>query len=135
MEKSNKENAEHFVSAMSAFTIIDESFDDEDTIDAYLDWRDTDPFDSNWTAADARLKDHLAMITAEADRTWIEQLQEQGRKRVYMAVIRQTGHADLAAYASDDVDLIIGFLAAGKDDDFTHFLRTAYENGTLPSDK
>ncbi|ONK25103.1 hypothetical protein BLX87_01675 [Bacillus sp. VT-16-64] len=58
-----------------------------------------------------------------------------GRKHVYIAIIRQTGHTDLAAYASDDVDLVIGFLAAGKGDDFTHFLQTAYENGKLPSDE
>jgi hypothetical protein len=134
MGNSNKESAERFVSAVSAFRIADEAFKDEDAIDRYLDWRDTDPFDSSWTTADARLKDTLAAIEVEADRAWIEKLQEQGRRQFHLTVMRQIGHPDLAAYASDDVDLIIGFLAVGNEDAFVHSLRAAYESGKFPSD-
>ncbi|WP_448956018.1 hypothetical protein [Labrys neptuniae] len=134
MGNNNKQNAERFVSATSSFRVADGFFEDEEAIDRYLDGRDADPFDSNWTAADTRLKGLLATAQADVDRAWIEKLQEQGRRQVHLAVMRQTGHPDLAAYASDDVDLVIGFLAVGDEDAFVHSLRTAYESGTFPSD-
>jgi hypothetical protein len=128
----NLKKAENFVSLIKKFKAPDAFCEDSDAIDHYLDGRDSAPFDSGWVTANAALQDMLATVKSKTDLAQIHQLQEKGAKRFYLAVIRQTGHPDLAAYASEDVELILGFLAAEKENAFADALKTAYERGQFP---
>lgn len=74
-------------------------------IDAYLDQRDGEAFDDPWTRADAALQRHKQRLDAAR----VQQAQDQSarlRQAVFAAAMQAGGHAELAAYLSDDAALI-----------------------------
>lgn len=117
--------------ALSGFELDGKSID-HSHIDDYLDLRDSGPFDSAWVAAMDDLEACLGRRTDPADRPKIQKIQDSARKQFYKIIIEQSGHPDLAAYASEDIALIVGHIAAGHSNDFVRAIQSAYERGTLP---
>ncbi|MGE7689764.1 hypothetical protein ACQKMI_11165 [Lysinibacillus sp. NPDC097214] len=103
-----------------------------DVIDQYLDQRDADPFDSQWLAAHGDLTAIIDSMLV-ADRKKIEMLQDRASKQIYETIIGQTSHSDLAAYASDDARLIVGFLVTCRVNSFVLEMKESYERGDLPN--
>lgn len=111
---------------------VNPNYGNPDVIDQYLDQRDADPFDSQWMAAHGDLTAIIDSILV-ADRKEIEMLQDRASKQIYETIIGQTSHSDLAAYASDDVRLIVGFLVTGRVNSFVLEMKESYERGDLPN--
>ncbi|MDM5248406.1 hypothetical protein [Lysinibacillus sp. G4S2] len=111
---------------------VNPKYGNPDVIDQYLDQRDADPFDSQWMAAHGDL---TAIIDSKlvTDRKKIEMLQDRASKQIYETIIGQTSHSDLAAYASDDVRLIVGYLVTGRVNSFALEMKENYERGDLPN--
>ena len=128
----NIENAKAWMDVLRQASIRPDFFVDDAAIDAYLDARDMDPFDQNWSSAHDALSNALTSLSWQ-ERDAIESLQAHAGEQSYMAVIRQTGSAELAAYASDDVRLVIAYVALGKVGTFVSSMREAYERGEFPA--
>ena len=124
--------AEGWERELSTFAVKDRNFEDDEFVDEYLSRRDSEPFDTNWVSADKRLTNALELIEASPEKDRLAELCKSGREKFYMTVIRQTKNPDLAAYASDDIELIIGFLATGEHDAFALSMKKAYDAGTFP---
>ncbi|WP_433596507.1 hypothetical protein [Lysinibacillus xylanilyticus] len=60
-------------------------------------------------------------------------LQNRASKQIYETIIGQTSHSDLAAYATDDARLIVGFLVTGQINSFVLEMKESYERGDLPN--
>lgn len=105
----------------------------DDAVDAYLDSRDSDPFDGQWTSADAALRSHKTRLSAER----VERAQAESdrlRQSVFAAVIKTSGHADLAGYLSDDAELIYENEVLNLHSDWIDALRRSYESPPLAAD-
>ncbi|QIL78552.1 hypothetical protein G7047_00420 [Diaphorobacter sp. HDW4A] len=127
----NLDSARHWLSELRNVKIQSDALADDEALDEYLDQRDANPFDGEWTRANRALDAMLATLPAREHKP-LETLQEQARERFYKTVIRQTGSADLAAYASDDISLIVGYLAWGCEDSFVSGMQRAYGRGAFP---
>ncbi|QIL71876.1 hypothetical protein G7048_16845 [Diaphorobacter sp. HDW4B] len=126
------EEASAWLHVLRSFQVRSGLFEDEDAVDAYLDERDAEPFDGKWSTAHDVLASLLEALPAQ-QRDDVTQLQGQAREQAYLTVIQQTDSSELAAYASDDVGLIIGCLALGHADAFVAQMRKAYEGGEFPA--
>ncbi|MFD1886047.1 hypothetical protein [Paenibacillus wenxiniae] len=93
---------------------------------AYLDYRDGADFDTAWIEAYQKLR-REGLTPAEQD-----QLQEWSRL-AFDETIKASGSGDLAAYVSDDIDLIFSAHMLGLNDDFVNWLARCYDEGRLPS--
>lgn len=103
----------------------------EEEINAWLDDRDTAPFDSNWMAA-YELAEQEKQNRPSAEVALLEQFSNPLRQQFYLAVIQATGSADLAAYASDDLGLIFDTLSLQLNNTFVFSILQAYLEGNLP---
>jgi hypothetical protein len=99
--------------------------------DAVVNAQDASPaYEAEWL----RLKEAV-------DRAWeqaapsavIRQLAERIQKHVFLKVSEVSGHPEIAAYVSDDFDLIVRGRVAGLKDAFLERLWSAYQAGQLPS--
>ncbi|GGI98896.1 hypothetical protein [Paenibacillus hunanensis] len=93
---------------------------------AYLDYRDGADFDTDWINAYQKLR-REGLTPAEQD-----QLQEWSRL-AFDETIKASGSGDLAAYVSDDIDLIFSAHLLGLNDDFVNWLASCYNEGRLPA--
>ncbi len=93
---------------------------------AYLDYRDGADFDTSWIGAYQKLR-REGLTSAEQD-----QVQEWSRL-AFDEVIRASGSGDLAAYVSDDIDLIFCAGLLGVTDEFVDWLAACYAKGRLPA--
>ncbi|WP_322903137.1 hypothetical protein [Paenibacillus campi] len=93
---------------------------------AYLDYRDSTDFDTAWIEAYQKLRREGLTPTEQ------EQVQQWSRL-AFDEVIRASGSGDLAAYVSDDIDLICCAHLLGLDDEFVNWLAGCYAEGRLPS--
>ena len=103
----------------------------EDDIEESLDSRDSPPFDSEWVEIDREIetrKSDLEISTREEAEKSFDEL----RKRAYSMVIRKSGSSDLAAYVSDDFELICWDLLMKKDSSFVFSLINSYLSGNIP---
>ena len=106
------------------FTAID--------IDAYLDARDAEPFDQLWQEAYAAVEQAKAKERPEIIAR-LEQDSQQERERVFKLVYRATKNSELAAYISDDFDLISNAWWLGiADQPFLSQMSASYLAGKLP---
>ncbi|MGH8080590.1 MAG: hypothetical protein ACREP7_08450 [Lysobacter sp.] len=103
----------------------------DEAVDAYLDGRDSDPFDTQWVGADAALRSHKSRLDAE--RVARTDAESAGlRQRIFAAVIQTSGHADLAGYLADDAALIYENDSLNFGSDWIDSLRGRYESQQLP---
>lgn len=104
---------------------------DEAAIERALDSRDTDPFDSEWVRTDQALHAHMTLASPSA-RLEIESCANDLRTGTYTAILRVTGSPDLAAYVSDDFEMICNGLTSGFVGEFLFSLVGAYLDGRIP---
>lgn len=96
-------------------------------IDDYLDQRDRDPFDGQWTRADAALQSHKRRLDAQrVQRAQAESAQL--RQAVFVAAMQASGHAELAAYLADDAALIYESHTLGLCSDWVEALHRRYRS-------
>lgn len=101
-------------------------------IDAYLDARDQDPFDSDWNAAYQELESRKRGLDKKTLRE-LESANEQLRERVFKRVLALAGD-DAAGYISDDFGLMLDALAMDDMDASWIFgLYERYASAALPS--
>ncbi|WP_042473294.1 hypothetical protein [Bacillus ndiopicus] len=120
-----------WIDLLSTFK-VNPKYGNSDVIDQYLDQRDTDPFDSQWITTYGDLTTLIESMSA-VDRKRIAVLQDSASKQMYERIIKQTNHADFAAYVSDDIRLIVGCLVTGHVTNFVLEMKESYECGNLPN--
>ena len=91
--------------------------------DSLLDARDRPGFEAEWLRVHDELKTALPGEPAEVARL---------REATFKVVIGHSGHAELAAYVSDDFGLIGAALACGFEDPWLNALAEAYRVGSVP---
>lgn len=89
--------------------------------DAWLDSRDAPVFEEHWLRALGSVPD--------VTEPWVAEV----RELAYLAVCRSTENPEIAAYVSDDLDLIGRFAVAGVADQWVQGLLAVYLAGDLPS--
>lgn len=89
--------------------------------DTWLDHRDAPVFEDHWLSAHGSVP--------EVHEGWASEV----RQMAYLAVYRSTENPDIAAYVSDDLDLISRFAVAGVEDQWVQGLLAVYIGGDLPS--
>ena len=89
--------------------------------DLWLDGRDAPDFEDRWLSAHSNVPG--------AQQAWIADV----RETAYLTVHRSTGNGDVAAYVSDDLELISRFAVAGVEDQWVQGLLAVYIAGELPS--
>ncbi|WP_458119676.1 hypothetical protein [Paenibacillus sp. Z6-24] len=94
-------------------------------VERYLEYRDSADFDTAWSQAYQQLR-REGLTPAEE-----EQVQEWCRQ-AFDQVLRASGSSELAAYVSDDMDLIFCAHLLGLDHAFIQELAGHYEQGELP---
>ncbi|MGP9827754.1 hypothetical protein ACT048_25105 [Ectopseudomonas khazarica] len=104
---------------------------DEDSIINCLDYRDSEPFDSEWVRVDRIV---CEKILNNPDRTKIEKICDQYRKLFYDKVIRSTGSSDLAAYVSEDIELILMAIGTSVSENFAISMLESYKRNIVPGD-
>lgn len=128
----NTSATENWISNLFNRDFINEKYCEEEFVDSYLDKRDSDPFDSNWTAANKYVEAYFDQHISEKEMEEIEQIKEKWRVLFYQKVIKKTHHPDLAAYVSEDIDLLIGYMLTDAKNDFIDGMMQAFENDKLP---
>ncbi|WP_046213009.1 hypothetical protein [Paenibacillus wulumuqiensis] len=94
-------------------------------IERYLDYRDSADFDTAWNHAYQQLR-REGLTPAEE-----EQVQEWCRQ-AFDQIIRAFDSSELAAYVSDDMDLVFCAHLLGVDHEFIQELAGHYVQGELP---
>jgi hypothetical protein len=125
------DHAKVWIASLNKLRFADDAFADFDAVIAYLDRRGCEPFQGNWVKADQALT-RLLEQAPPADRQRVARLQDTACKQFFMTVIRQTGYPELSAYASEDAELIAGFLALGERNAFAEGMKAAYDAGRFP---
>ncbi|MEI2430008.1 hypothetical protein RDV84_18985 [Lysobacter yananisis] len=98
---------------------------DGKAIDDYLDRRDREPFDGQWTRADAALRSHKRRLDPQrVQRAQAESAQL--RQAAFVAAMQAAGHAELAAYLADDAALIYESEVLGLCSDWVRALHRSY---------
>jgi hypothetical protein len=99
--------------------------------DAVVSALDASPaYEAEWL----RLKEAVDRAWEQAAPTSvIRQLAERIQKHVFLKVSEVSGHPEIAAYVSDDFDLIVRGRVAGLKDGFLERLWATYQAGQLPS--
>ena len=96
----------------------------------WLDMRDAPPFDVEWTRAFALLGDREGEQPLAP-----EELQslKKLREAAYAKAATATNDTEVAAYISDDLDLLARAARMGLEDDWLTSLRRAYDDGRFPT--
>lgn len=101
-------------------------------IDAYLDARDEDPFDSDWLSAHQELESRKHGLDEPSLRK-LERANGKLRERVFKRVLGQAGD-DIAGYISDDFGLMFDALAMDDlEASWVFGLYERYASAALPS--
>ncbi|MEH6414071.1 hypothetical protein [Pseudomonas sp. CGJS7] len=100
-------------------------------IHAYLDLRDRDDFDAQWTHADSALQQHKRQLDGQRIAA-AQDASQQLRRAVFAAVMQASGQPELAGYLSDDAALIHENQTLHLGSDWIDGLRRCYESGQLP---
>ncbi|NHZ42630.1 hypothetical protein [Massilia aquatica] len=99
-------------------------FGQERDWDAALDARDSPAFDADWLESNEKLA-----VGYPVDETATMEV----REAVFQTVFRLTANPDLAAYVSDDFDLITQANLHGADIAFIRRLWDSYVHGIFPT--
>ncbi|PYF72656.1 hypothetical protein [Pedobacter nutrimenti] len=128
----NTSKTENWIGNLFKRDFINEEYCDEEFVDEYLDQRDSDPFDLKWTEANKYLEIYIDQNLSVKEIEEIEKIKEKWRVLFFQKVIKITQHPDLAAYVSEDIDLIIGYMLTGEKNSFIEGMIQSFENGELP---
>nr|WP_294783863.1 hypothetical protein [uncultured Flavobacterium sp.] len=115
---------------IKSFTDLLETIVEED-IPALLDDRDQDPFDSFWVKTDRELNEYKNKFESKE----IEEISlviDDLRKKTYLDVIKKSYSSDLAAYLSDDIELLSFSLILGFNSSFINLMVNSYYSGKIP---
>lgn len=96
------------------------------TADDVLDLRDDKVFDEQWSRVYGQLKSHPGVRL---------DLLDSADEGVFKAVFASHESGDLAAYASDDLGLVLAAHAAGFEDPWLSALAASYMAGRFPAGK
>ena len=99
-------------------------------LDALLDRRDGEAFDTAWNAAFAAIE--ARWYTEKIPRS-VDKAIDRLRKAAFKAVSHATAEHGIAAYVSDDFELIARARALEFDDAFVAGLWADYKKGRIPS--
>lgn len=122
---NNLQELEHLLSENS---LLNFSNLDSDTIDEMLDSRDDSEFENDWLKTSELLE---SKDFAETDLAEIEKI----REIVYKKTFDSTKHGEIAAYASDDFELIAKALLSDFSDEWLNALFLSYLHGIFPHTK
>ena len=103
----------------------------EEAIYEILDSRESDPFDSNWVGAYEALKQQLENFNENEKKEFDEFLQEI-REEAFIKTMKASKSSDLAAYVSDDFEMIGTALIIKFSNSFIDSLFNIYESGIVP---
>ena len=104
------DNSKKYINFLT--TIMDHFKFDElsnETIESYLDLRDQQPFDSDWSA----MQDNLEKLKDKQNDKLLDRMElinEKTREKIFMKIIKSSGSSELAAYLSDDIGMILDAL-------------------------
>ena len=99
----------------------------QDSLEPMLDRRDQSGFIDQWEAAYQEVEDAGAGISADQ-----QQQIDEFREAVYMLAISQSGNEELAAYISDDFELICRHLLCKSSSKWIAALAAAYLDENFP---
>ena len=102
---------------------------DDASIDHALSQRDHPAFEQPWLTAFAAVESVASLNQlSPAQRLVVDRVREVAYKQAF----RATSHPDIAAYVSDDFDLIARAIVAGQDSPWLASLLSAYAHGRFP---
>lgn len=102
---------------------------DAETLDSWLDLRDAFEFEREWEHVVRQLQNLELEFPVQADE---QPVLEDIQKTAFLAAIRVTGSNELAAYVSDDFDVLARATRLGFNDRWLNTLRLRYEQGRFP---
>jgi hypothetical protein len=103
----------------------------EEAIYEILDSRETEPFDSNWVGAYEVLKQQLENFN-ENEKKELDEFLEEIRKEAFIKTMKAFQSSDLAAYVSDDFEMIGKALIIEFTNSFIDSLLNIYDSGIVP---
>jgi hypothetical protein len=106
---------------------------DEKFINELLDSRNSDPFDNNWVEANEALKEHSKNINAN-EKEELNKFLEEIRKEAFIKTIKASQSSDLAAYVSDDFEMIGTALILEFSNSFIASMLNSYTFCIVPGD-
>lgn len=101
----------------------------EDDINAILDDRDADPFDSEWCRVDRE----IAALKTEENYTGSNEKEHDAICKEAFFIMENKISSELSDYVSDDFGLIYDSIAVGYQDPWLSRLIASYQNGTIPT--
>lgn len=104
---------------------------DEEAVYEILDSRETEPFDSNWVRAYEALKQQLENFN-ENEKKELDEFLEEIRKDAFIKTMKAYQSSDLAAYVSDDFEMIGTALIIEFSNSFIDSLLNLYDLGIVP---
>ena len=119
-------------SALEAEALLPAVFrrlDNDLSIDHVLSERDAPGFEQPWLTAFAAVESVASLNQlSPAQRLVVDRIREVAYKQAF----RATSHPDIAAYVSDDFDLIARAIIAGQDSPWIASLLSTYSHGRCP---
>ncbi|WP_160690393.1 hypothetical protein [Clostridium sp. C2-6-12] len=103
----------------------------EEAIYEILNSRETEPFDSNWVKAYETLQQQLENLN-ENEKKELDEFLEEIRKEAFIKTMKDSQSSDLAAYVSDDFEMIGAALINEFTNSFIDSLLNIYASGIVP---
>ncbi|WP_459477873.1 hypothetical protein [Clostridium saccharoperbutylacetonicum] len=103
----------------------------EENIYEILDSRESDPFDSKWIRAYEALKQQVEVFN-ENEKKELNEFLEEIRKEAFIKTMKASKSSDLAAYVSDDFEMIGTALTIEFSNAFIDSLLNIYASGIIP---
>lgn len=101
----------------------------EGAYDSWLDLRDSDEFDASWMSAHLSTKERETSSPLGQDEL---EIVNHIREMAFLKTIRATGHSELAAYVSDDFELMARAARIGFEDRWLRALSDVYQQERFP---
>jgi hypothetical protein len=98
-------------------------------LDAILDRRDEEEFETPWFKCSERIQTTWEQASPDAA---IRELMDEVRKQSFLSVSRATHQHEMASYVSDDFELISKSIALGLDDANAVELLSLYRREEIP---
>ncbi len=118
---------DELLQALSANQLLNSELFAEQDLDAVLDLRDSEPFDSAWIASFNAIASQWQ--AADMQPTAVDALRQQA----FLHASRHTQQHEIASYISDDFELIGKMLLLQLDEPFIAHLLHEYQQQRLPA--
>ena len=103
-------------------------FSDVDVADDLIDARESEPFDGEWMRVYSAIQDAEVEGELQTKNVIVDELREWAFKRAHGV----SGNSEIAAYVSDDFELLARALQAGWSDEWLGALWQTYRAGRFP---